>query len=145
LLFLFSSSPLQQHRRLCASWEARQTRRQRKFTRSLKYDLRRVYQNNFSSPQKIAREEDFIKESPDGAWHRIGKPDPNAEWIAEGWGGAAVSEGKLRVAPSPFDSKAHLNSSGAATALTWLYGTGAFSHQTFCLNTKWIRVSQPAV
>lgn len=79
-----------------------------------KYDLRRVYKNNFSSPQKISREEDFITKSADGAWHRIGKPDSNAEWIAEGWGGAAVSKGKLRVAPYPVDSKAHLNSSGAA-------------------------------
>jgi hypothetical protein len=76
-----------------------------------KYDLRRVYDNNFSRPQKIGREEDFIKKSSDGAWRRVGKPDPKAEWIAEGWGGAAVSEGRLLVAPYPFDNKAHLNSS----------------------------------
>ena len=79
-----------------------------------KYDLRRVYANNFSSPQKIVREEDFVVKSSDGVWRRIGKPDPNAEWIAEGWGGAAVSQGKLRVAPYPFDSRGHLNSSDTA-------------------------------
>src|SRR6185295_15135044 len=78
------------------------------------FELRRVYDNNFSRPQKIAREEDFIKKSSDGTWGRIGKPDRNAEWIAEGWGGAVVSKGKLRVAPYPFDSKVQLNSSGAA-------------------------------
>lgn len=79
-----------------------------------KYDLRPVYNNNFSSRQKISREEDFIKKSSDGAWRRIGKPDPRAEWIAEGWGGAEVSDGKLRVAPYPFDSKGHLKSGVSA-------------------------------
>jgi hypothetical protein len=79
------------------------------------YKLRRVYDNNFSRPQKISREENFIKKSSDGVWRRIGKPDRNGEWIAEGWGGAVVSEGKLRVAPYPFDSRAQLHSSDATT------------------------------
>jgi hypothetical protein len=79
-----------------------------------KYDLRPVYSANFSSPQKVSREEDFIKKSSDGAWRRIGKPDPEAEWIAEGWGGAEVSDGKLRVAPYPFDNQGHLKASAAA-------------------------------
>jgi hypothetical protein len=79
-----------------------------------KYDLRPVYSNNFSSSQKIAREEDFIRKSSEGAWRRIGKPNPQAEWIAEGWGGAEVRDGKLRVAPYPFDHQGHLKSSEAA-------------------------------
>jgi Domain of unknown function (DUF1961) len=79
-----------------------------------KYDLRPVYSNDFSSPQKFSREEDFIKKSSEGVWRRIGKPDPEAEWIAEGWGGAEVSDGKLRVAPYPFESHGHLKSNDAA-------------------------------
>ena len=79
-----------------------------------KYNLRPVYSNNFSSPQKVSREEDFIKKSSEGGWRRIGKPDPKAEWVAEGWGGAEVSDGKLRVAPYPFDNQGHLKSSDAA-------------------------------
>lgn len=69
-----------------------------------KYDLRPVYENDFSHPQKIAREEDYIERTPDGAWRRKAKPDPDAEWIAEGWGGVEIRDGKLRVAPSPFDA-----------------------------------------
>jgi len=79
-----------------------------------KYDLRPVYNNKFSTSQKISREEDFIKQSPDGTWHRIARPDPGAEWIAEGWGGAEISNGKLRVAPYPFDNKGHLQSGNPA-------------------------------
>ena len=70
-----------------------------------KYDLRPVYRNNFSRAQRIAREEDFIERAADGAWRRKGQPDPRAEWIAEGWGGAEVRGGQLRVAPSPFDAQ----------------------------------------
>lgn len=70
-----------------------------------KYALRPVYSNDFSQPQRIAREEDFIERSADGTWRRKGKPDANAEWIAEGWGGVEIRHGKLRVAPSPFDAK----------------------------------------
>ena len=40
---------------------------------------------------------------PNGKWSRKGKPALDAEWIAEGWGGCAVRDGKLRVAPSEFD------------------------------------------
>jgi hypothetical protein len=69
-----------------------------------KYDLRPVYANDFSHPQKIAREEDYIQRGPGGAWRRIARPDPDAEWIAEGWGGVEIRDGKLRVAPSPFDA-----------------------------------------
>jgi len=67
------------------------------------YKLRRVYENRFSRAQKIVREEDCIERLPDGAWRRKGKPAPDAEWIAEGWGGCAIRAGKLWVAPARFD------------------------------------------
>jgi len=69
-----------------------------------RYTLRAVYQNDFTKRQKIAREEELIERMPDGAWHRKAKPPRDAEWIAEGWGGVEIGRGKLRVAPSPFDS-----------------------------------------
>jgi len=69
-----------------------------------KYELRLFYENDCSKPDKIAREEDFIERSPDGVWHRKGKPAPDAEWIAEGRGGCEIRDGKLRVAPSLFDA-----------------------------------------
>lgn len=67
------------------------------------YDLRPIYENDFSRPQKIAREEDLI-EQVGGVWRRKAKPTPEAEWIAEGWGGAEARAGRLLVAPSPFDA-----------------------------------------
>jgi len=70
-----------------------------------KYTLRPVYSNDFSQLQRIAREEDFIEQTADGTWRRKGQPGSNAEWIAEGWGGAEIRHGKLRVAPSPFDAQ----------------------------------------
>lgn len=68
------------------------------------YQLRLIYSNNFSRAQKIAREEDFIEQLADGTWRRKGKPDSEAEWIVEGWGGVEIRDGKLHVAPSSFDS-----------------------------------------
>jgi hypothetical protein len=68
-----------------------------------RYDLRPFYENDFSRPQKIAREEDLI-EQIDGVWRRKASPAADAEWIAEGWGGAEVRDGRLLVAPSPFDA-----------------------------------------
>jgi len=76
--------------------------------------LRLFYSNSFSRSQQVAREEDFIRKSGDGAWQRTGKPNPKAEWIAEGWGGAEVRDGKLRVAPYPFDNQGHLKANDAA-------------------------------
>jgi hypothetical protein len=70
-----------------------------------RYRIRLVYENDFSRPQKIDREEDFIQQLPEGGWRRKGKPAPDAEWVAEGWGGCAVRDGTLRVAPSPFDTR----------------------------------------
>ncbi len=68
-----------------------------------KYELRSVYSNDFSKPQKIAFEKDLIVKNPDGTWKRITTPDEKAEWIAEGLGGVEVRDGKLRASPLPFD------------------------------------------
>jgi hypothetical protein len=69
-----------------------------------KYSLQAVYQNDFTKPQKIVHEEDFIERLADGTWRRTAKPPKDAEWIAEGWGGVEIHGGKLRVAPTPFDT-----------------------------------------
>jgi hypothetical protein len=66
------------------------------------YDLRLFYENDFSRPQKIAREEDLIEQAG-AVWRRKAGPPPDAEWIAEGWGGVEARDGRLLVAPSPFD------------------------------------------
>jgi len=68
------------------------------------YQLRLVYENDFSRPQKVAREADFIERLPGGEWRRKGRPSPDSEWIAEGWGGCAIRDGRLWVAASPFDA-----------------------------------------
>jgi len=67
-----------------------------------KCELRLVYENDFREAQKIAREEDFIEQLPRGEWRRTGRPPQDAEWIAEGWGGCMIRDGKLWVAPSEF-------------------------------------------
>src|SRR5262245_66493964 len=69
-----------------------------------RYDLRPFYENDFSRPQKIDREEDLIEQAG-AVWRRKASPPTDAEWIAEGWGGAEVRDGRLLVAPSPFDAK----------------------------------------
>ena len=61
------------------------------------FDLELVFQNDFSAPGKIDFETDFVA---DGSRTRL--PDPGAEWVAEGWGGADICNGSLRVAPVPF-------------------------------------------
>jgi len=66
------------------------------------YDLRPFYENDFSHSQKIVQEEDLIEQAG-AVWRRKTSPPPDAEWIAEGWGGAVVRDGRLLVAPSPFD------------------------------------------
>jgi len=68
-----------------------------------RYDMRLFYENDFSRPQKIDREEDLIEQAG-AVWRRKASPSPDAEWIAEGWGGAEVRDGRLLVAPSPFDA-----------------------------------------
>src|SRR5262249_42536779 len=69
------------------------------------YKLKKVYDNDFQKKQTIAFEKDFIKQEADGRWVRTGKPDPKAEWIAEGRGGVDVAGGKLRASPVPFDDQ----------------------------------------
>ena len=67
------------------------------------YELHPLYENDFGQPQKIAREEELI-EQVDAQWRRKASPAPEAEWIAEGWGGVEVLNGRLLVGPSPFDA-----------------------------------------
>jgi hypothetical protein len=67
------------------------------------YDLRPFYENDFGQQQKIAREEDLIEQAG-AVWRRKASPAPDAEWIVEGWGGVEVRNGRLHVAPSPFDA-----------------------------------------
>ncbi len=66
------------------------------------YTLRLLRDSDFSAPAPIAREEGFIARSASGEWIRTGAPDASAEWIAEGWGGAEIRDGRLFVAPTPF-------------------------------------------
>ena len=61
-------------------------------------DLELVYDNNFSADDNIDFETSFVA---DGKRTRL--PDPQAEWIAEGWGAADVCGGKLWVAPVTFE------------------------------------------
>jgi uncharacterized protein DUF1961 len=68
-----------------------------------RYDLRPFYESDFSRPRKIVREEDLI-EKAGGVWRRKARPARDAEWVAEGWGGAEIRDGRLFVAPSPFDT-----------------------------------------
>lgn len=62
-------------------------------------ELELVYSNDFSTDDQIAFETSFVENDK-----RIALPDPKAEWIAEGWGGASVCGGKLWVAPAKFES-----------------------------------------
>ena len=85
------------------------------------YELRPIYENDFSRPQKIAREEDLIEEA-DGVWRRRAKPDTDAEWIAEGWGGAKILKGRLVVAPSALDASgapSDVDSAGRSHMVIW--------------------------
>ncbi len=66
-------------------------------TTSLELEL--VYENDFSADDKIDFETSFVTDDK-----RTRLPDPQAEWIAEGWGGADVCDGKLWVAPSAFEA-----------------------------------------
>lgn len=64
---------------------------------NLKLEL--VYDNDFSSDDRIDFETSLVA---DGKRMRL--PDPQAEWIAEGWGGADVCGGKLWIAPVAFEA-----------------------------------------
>ena len=67
------------------------------------YELVKVYDNDFSDNQKIEYEENLLIRDPDGKYRRVRKPAVDAEWIVEGWGEAAVFDGKLYVSPLQFD------------------------------------------
>ncbi len=62
-------------------------------------DLELIYGNAFSGDDRIDFETSFVTDDK-----RTRLPDPQAEWIAEGWGGADVCDGKLWVAPSAFEA-----------------------------------------
>jgi hypothetical protein len=62
-------------------------------------ELAPVYSNDFSGNDLVEFETGFIE---DGKRTRL--PDPGAEWIAEGRGGAMVCDGRLWVAPVAFES-----------------------------------------
>ena len=62
-------------------------------------DLELIYGNIFSGDDRIDFETSFVTDDK-----RTRLPDPQAEWIAEGWGGTDVCDGKLWVAPVAFDA-----------------------------------------
>jgi hypothetical protein len=63
------------------------------------FDLELVYENDFSGDDRIDFETSFVA---DGQRTRV--PDPEAEWVAEGWGGAEICGGRLWVAPVAFEA-----------------------------------------
>src|SRR5262249_21660525 len=68
------------------------------------YELRLFYENDFGRPQKMIREEDLIEQAG-AVWRRKSSPAPDAEWIAEGWGGAELRGGGLIVARARSDTR----------------------------------------
>lgn len=68
------------------------------------YNVKLVYQTDFSIPELIDREEDMIHEEMMG-YLRTRKPMADTEWIAEGWGDVRISKGKLWVAPVKLDDE----------------------------------------
>ena len=63
------------------------------------FDLELVYENDFSGDDRIDFETSFVA---DGQRTRV--PDPEVEWVAEGWGGAEICGGRLWVAPVAFEA-----------------------------------------
>ncbi len=63
------------------------------------FELELVYSNDFSGDDWIDFETSFVADGK-----RTRQPDPEAEWIAEGRGGADVCDGKLWVAPVAFEA-----------------------------------------
>lgn len=75
------------------------------------------YRNDFSADDRIDHEADFVKDDK-----RTRLPDPGAEWIAEGWGGAEICGGKLWVAPAAFKScgkRAETPKQGPSHMVVW--------------------------
>ena len=80
-------------------------------------DFELVYSNDFSGEDRIDFESSFVEDEK-----RTRLPDPGAEWIAEGWGGAEVCGGKLWVAPAPFTScgeRGELPEQGPSHMVVW--------------------------
>tara|TARA_B100000809_G_scaffold19840_2_gene17474 strand:- start:27299 stop:28174 length:876 start_codon:yes stop_codon:yes gene_type:complete len=61
--------------------------------------LNLLYKNDFSGKDVLDFESNMVKGDK-----RSRTPNPAAQWIVEGWGGAAVCQGKLWVSPVPFKS-----------------------------------------
>jgi hypothetical protein len=83
------------------------------------YELKTVYSDNFTRPQKIQREQDLIAEAPDGTWHRKSAPEADAQWIAEGTGGCIMKDGKLWVAPTPFNTDGEPQAGTRSHMVVW--------------------------
>ena len=62
-------------------------------------ELELIYGNDFSGDDRIDFETSFVTDDT-----RTRLPDPEAEWVAEGWGGAEVCGGNLWVAPVAFEA-----------------------------------------
>ena len=80
-------------------------------------ELELTYSNDFSVEDSIDRETSFIM---DGKRTRL--PDPGAEWVAEGWGGANICAGKLWVAPVAFKTcgeRAEIPEQGPSHMVVW--------------------------
>ena len=76
-----------------------------------------VYSNDFSGFDEIDFESSFVEDEK-----RTRLPDPTAEWIAEGWGGAEVCDSRLWVAPAPFTScgeRGELPEQGPSHMVVW--------------------------
>lgn len=81
----------------------------------LKLEL--VYDNDFSNDDRIDFETSFVADGK-----RTRQPDPAAEWIAEGWGGAEVCDGRLWVAPVTFNAcgeRAEIPEQGPSHMVVW--------------------------
>jgi hypothetical protein len=61
--------------------------------------LEHVYRNDFSGGDRVEFESAFVSDGK-----RTRRPNPDAEWVAEGQGGAAVCNGRLQVSPVAFAS-----------------------------------------
>lgn len=60
-------------------------------------EIKLAYSNDFSTKDKLDFESAMVVDGK-----RVRRPDADAEWIVEGWGGAMVCQGKLWVAPVKF-------------------------------------------
>jgi len=76
-----------------------------------------IYSNDFTGDDRIDFETAFVANGK-----RTRLPDPAAEWIAEGWGGAEVCDGRLWVAPAAFKAcgeRGELPDQGPSHMVVW--------------------------